>query len=185
MTKPHLIVVAGPPAAGKTTLARQIAAALRLPLICKDTIKEALYDHLGPGDRARSQQLGYAVIQCMYALAEDVLHAGASVVLESTFNHPDTPAELRALLDHADARLSVVYCYATPEVLSARFNARAAAERHPGHQDPATTTPEAFSVDGYLRRPDYPGRVIPVDTSDLPVSLDSILEQLGTGTPPQ
>jgi predicted kinase len=180
MTKSHLIVVAGPPAAGKTTLARQIAAALRLPLICKDTIKAALYDHLGSGDRARSQQLGYAVIQCMYALAGDILRAGASIVFESTFNHPDTPGELRALVDHTAARLSVVYCYATPQVLSERFNARAAAERHPGHLDMATTTPQTIAASGWLRRPDYPGRVIPVDTSDFgAVSLDSILEQLG------
>jgi predicted kinase len=60
MIQPHLIVIAGPPAAGKTTLARQIARALRLPVICKDTLKESLFDHLGAGDRAQSQRLGYA-----------------------------------------------------------------------------------------------------------------------------
>jgi predicted kinase len=36
------VVVSGPPASGKTTLARQIAPALGLPLIAKDTIKRAL-----------------------------------------------------------------------------------------------------------------------------------------------
>ena len=74
MTQPYLIVVAGPSAAGKTTLARQIAAGLRLALICKDTIKEVPFDHLGSGERAHSQQLGYAAVQCIYALAEDWLH---------------------------------------------------------------------------------------------------------------
>jgi predicted kinase len=180
MTEPHLIVVAGPPAAGKTALAHRIAGALRLPLICKDTIKEALYDHLGVGDRAWSQQLGYAIVQCMYALAGDILCAGASIVIESTFIHRDTPGELQALLDQTGARLSVVYCYATPEVLNERFNARAAAERHRGHQDPATTTPETFAGGDHLSRPDYPGRFIPVDTTDFgAVSLVDILGQLG------
>jgi len=36
------VVVSGPPASGKTTLARTIAPALDLPLIAKDTIKQAL-----------------------------------------------------------------------------------------------------------------------------------------------
>jgi uridine kinase len=46
-----IIGVAGPPASGKTTLARAISEELRLPLIAKDAIKERLYDALGPGDR--------------------------------------------------------------------------------------------------------------------------------------
>jgi predicted kinase len=36
------MVVSGPPASGKTTLARIIAAALAMPLISKDNIKQAL-----------------------------------------------------------------------------------------------------------------------------------------------
>lgn len=35
-------MVSGPPASGKTTLAQAIAPALGLPLIAKDTIKQAL-----------------------------------------------------------------------------------------------------------------------------------------------
>ncbi len=178
MSRPHLIVVAGPPAAGKTTIAHQIAAALHLPLICKDTLKEALYEQLGSRDRAWSQRLGAAVIQSMYALAADILRAGASLVLESTFIHPDTPGELQALIADTDARLSVIYCYATPEVLSARFNARARADRHPGHGDPATTTPADFAPDGRLWRPEYPGTTIEVDTTQPPVSIEAILDRL-------
>jgi predicted kinase len=163
---PLLVVVAGPPAAGKTTLARRLAAALRWPLIGKDTLKEALFDHLGAGDRERSQQLGYAVICAMYALAREILAAGASLILESTFIHPQTPAELRQLAGAAGARLAVVYCYARPEVLAARFNARAQGERHPGHLDPATMTAAKFVARGWLECPDYRCPVIAVDTSD-------------------
>lgn len=178
MSQPHLIVVAGPPAAGKTTLAREIARSLGLALICKDTLKEALYEHLGSGDRAWSQRLGAAVIQAMYPLAEDILHAGVSLVLESTFNHPDTPGELSAVCASAGACLSVVYCHATPEVLSARFNARARTDRHPGHGDRPVTTPEQVISSGWLWRPAYPGRTMEVDTTQLPVSIEPILDWL-------
>ena len=44
MEAPLVVVVTGPPAAGKTTVAREIARSLRLPLVAKDTIKEALFD---------------------------------------------------------------------------------------------------------------------------------------------
>ncbi len=183
MVQPHLIVIAGPPAAGKTTLAHQIARALRLPVICKDTLKESLFEHLDAGDRARSRQLGYAVIHCMIALAEDILLAGASVILESTFIHPDTPGELQKLLETSGARLSVVYCTSTPEVLSARFSARSQTTRHPGHLD-GVTSPAEFSRHGYLNRPDYPGQVITVDTTDFDaVSVVAIVERLNDQRP--
>lgn len=163
---PHLILVAGPPAAGKTTLARQLALALRLPLICKDTLKESLFDHLATGDREWSQRLGFATIRTMYVLAQEILGAGTSLILESTFIHPDTPGELQALLEATGARLSVVYCYARPEVLAARFNARARGDRHPDHLDTAELTPAQCVALGWLDPPAYPGRVILVDTTD-------------------
>jgi predicted kinase len=146
-------------------------------LICKDTIKEALFDHLGAGDRAWSQRLGYAIIQALYALAEDILNSGASLILENTFNHPDTPGELGRLLANTGARLSVVYCYAPPRVLAARFNARNAS-RHPGHRDRSDVTPTQVTESGWLYRPDYPGQVILVDTTDFDtVNMADIVRQ--------
>ncbi|MBN1937773.1 MAG: ATP-binding protein [Anaerolineae bacterium] len=180
MSNPHLIVIAGPPACGKTTRARLLASALRLPLLCKDTIKEVLFEQLGTPDRAGSQRLGYACVIILYALARDILGAGASVILESVFTHPDTPGELQSLIDQTGARLTVVYCFASPEVLCRRFNARALSDRHLGHQDPATQTAQGIVDGGWLYRPDYPGQVIEVDTSgDEAVSIEDILAQLG------
>ena len=179
MIQPHLIVVAGPPAAGKTTLARRAAAQLHLALICKDTLKESLFDCLGARDRTWSQRLGYASIRALYALARDILRSGASLIMESTFIHPDTPGELQTLLDETGARLSVVYCYAAPEVLCARFNARALTTRHPGHGDPSALTPREVAERGWSYRPDYPGTVIEVDTSDFAaVDVRAIAQRL-------
>ena len=108
-----IVVVAGIPGSGKTTLARPLARELRLPLISKDVIKEALFEALGTGDLEWSQQLGRAAHGVMYALAAD---AGAAV-LESHFWRGVSEADLGAL----DRPLIQVYCRCPIEVAVARY----------------------------------------------------------------
>lgn len=47
-----LVLISGVAGSGKSMLARRLAPVLDLPLISKDTIKEALADCLGLGDDA-------------------------------------------------------------------------------------------------------------------------------------
>jgi chloramphenicol 3-O-phosphotransferase len=120
------VVVAGVPGSGKTTLARALAAALDLPLVSKDTIKEALFDALGTGDLAWSQQLGGVSHRIMYAIAADARAA----VLESHFYRGVAEPDLHKL----GARLFQVYCRCPMEIALQRYFDRAASpDRHPGH----------------------------------------------------
>ena len=84
-----IIVVSGTPGSGKTTLARQLAIALELPLISKDVIKEALYDTLGTGDLELSRRFGAASHRIMSALARDT----GPCLLEAFFRRGIAEAE--------------------------------------------------------------------------------------------
>ena len=73
---PWIVIVNGPPAAGKTTFARSLAGELRLPLFTKDDIKESLFDTLGFQDREWSRKLGLASLVLLFELVERQIEVG-------------------------------------------------------------------------------------------------------------
>lgn len=159
MDRPLLVVVTGPPATGKTTVARELAARLRLPLIAKDTIKESLFDSLGTGDLDWSRQLGEATYAAMVALAAESVSAGAGVVLEANFIRGDEPHDLAAL----PACFVQVHCSAPLEVVLERYASR---ERHSGHGDDERIEAVRQAVESGRHDPlDLPGETIRLDTS--------------------
>jgi predicted kinase len=127
-----LIVFAGLPATGKTTLARALASRYGMPVICKDTIKEPLLDVIGAADRAQSRQLSDASFAVMFALARECLSASNELVLEGNFRPGEHDAAVQAL----NARTVQILCRATESVRLARLKARATdPTRHAGHRD--------------------------------------------------
>jgi glucokinase len=62
------ILVNGPPASGKSTIAGELAAIFNVPVLARDTIQEALYDVIGTGDREYNRMLGRASMSVIWAM---------------------------------------------------------------------------------------------------------------------
>ena len=105
--RPTLIVVSGPPASGKTTLARALAHALHCPAICRDEIKEGL---LNRGlTESTCPKAGDAATQLATAAFFDVIELliqrGVTLVAEAAFQHRRWAPRLMALSESADVRI--------------------------------------------------------------------------------
>ncbi|MBN9392700.1 MAG: ATP-binding protein [Chloroflexi bacterium] len=165
MSIPLLVIVSGPPASGKTTLARQLAHELNLPLITKDDIKESLFDSLGWQDRAWSKKLGAATYHLLYYFLEAALAGGVSLIVESNFG-PMSTSELKRLQEIYPFRPFQVMCRADGKTLVERYKARAG-QRHPGHVDfDALADIEPVLRQGRLEPLGLDGEIIELDTTD-------------------
>ncbi len=169
---PLLVVVTGAPAAGKTTIARELGTRLRLPLVAKDTIKEALFDGLGTGDLDWSRRLGEATYLVMLEIVTDSVATGAGLVLEANFVRG---GEVEACLAALPARFVQVHCSAPLEVSLERYASR---ERHPGHVDDERLETLREAVESGRHEPlGLPGETMRVDTSS-PVDVGALVGRM-------
>src|SRR5215472_4380343 len=149
------VVVSGPPASGKTTLARALAPALGLPLIAKDTIKQALMTVLPAPDVPASRMIGRASVAALLAVAAEAPGA----VLESVWHRSYAAADLGNL----PGSVVEVFCRCDPAIAAERYAARVGT-RAVGHFDAERTIEELWNDD--VARPVAGGwPVIEVDTT--------------------
>lgn len=133
--KPFLVIVTGPPASGKTTVARQISAETALPLITKDDFKVIFYEVFGWGGREPDRRASAAAYEVIYHIAAVELSCGKSLIVEANFREEATERFLELRARHGFHPFQV-RCTASRKVLTERLRERANSRvRHPGHAD--------------------------------------------------
>jgi predicted kinase len=127
----RLILVNGVPASGKSTVAHAISNKGNWPLLALDTIKEALFAHLGTGDRDHNRLLGRASYQAMFALATD-FPDGATLVMDAWFSFQPETVLASHLTLAGQPSVVQVWCHAPPAEIGRRYAERVAG-RSGGH----------------------------------------------------
>jgi predicted kinase len=174
---PFVVAVGGIPGAGKTTLARNLAETLHLPVLVRDTIKEGLHVTARSEDPADVHRFAGVAFDLLFAVADQLVAAGVSVVVEAAFHRTFAAARFATLTRRAD--LVLVWCLADHNVALARYRARAP-ERHPAHADEVSAARmdhPAFDWSVY-DPPDGPWPLLTVDTAG-PTPVPSLEELCG------
>ena len=139
MKNPLVIIVTGPPGAGKTVLGKRLSQELRLPFINKDDLKEILFETLGWEDRQWSARLGKVGFDILFHFLECQLAAGKSAVVETAFIPKYHNARFLCLRNIYRFKSVQIFCTADDQTLFERFIKRTeSGERHPGHVDHLT-----------------------------------------------
>lgn len=168
MSKISLIIITGLPGTGKTTLGKKLAEEFSLPFICKDDIKEFLFDNLGWKDREWSKKLGIASYELLYYIVEVNLKAGKSLIVETNFHPTLSTEKFLDMKKKYDFESFQIRCVTDGEILFDRFKKRANSdERHPGHIDNWSINEwQPILLQGKIETLNIGGEIFDIDTSD-------------------
>lgn len=167
----RLVFVSGAPGAGKTTLGRPLAAALEMPFISKDVIKESLFDalgHVADDDLESSRRLGGAAMELLWRLAAEC----PAAVLEANFRSQSDYERDR--IAHLCEHPVEVYCRVPLELAAARYSERGARREHHEVHVLRSITTNALTE---FEMPFNLGPVLEVDTTAT-VDINALAERV-------
>lgn len=137
------ILVNGPPASGKTSVAEGLQAHFRLPILARDAVQEALYDVIGSGDREYNRLLGRAGMEVIWRMLQH-FPSDAAVIIDTWCRYPPFDWLTEGFKTAGVAQWVELFCWAKGEVLVQRYLSRIG-WRHAGHPG-AEFAPELIEV---------------------------------------
>ena len=115
-----LIIIAGMPASGKSTLAERIGKSLGFPILEKDAIKEELFDTVGFECYAEKRRLDVAANAVLLRCADAVLSADGSLIVVNNFRD-DMLESVKQLIERHRPNLVTVFLGGNSDVFYQRY----------------------------------------------------------------
>jgi len=181
--KKTLIIIAGMPGTGKTRFANYLSNDLKISLICKDRLKEMIWDkvHYDTSIRTESQKYGALAYDISFYFCEMLMKSEQPIIFESNFISP-CPDFFVNMIEKYGYKVITVLFDGDVEIIHKRFLDRdVTSERHPGLV--SNNYFSDFEVFERSTQPcrdfDYGDIKIMVDTSDFSkVSYDDIIKKI-------
>lgn len=129
----NIIILAGMPATGKSTLAKRLQKEFGYPILEKDDIKEGLFDTLGFSCYEEKRVLDVAANEVLLRWMDAMMKAGQSMIVDNNFDAV-SGKKLGRMLEERPCKCVTVFMNGDPQVLYERYFQRdSQGLRHPGH----------------------------------------------------
>lgn len=129
----NIIIIAGMPASGKTTVAQKLSKMFGYPILEKDAIKEELFDAIGFNNYAEKRRHDVAATAVLLRCTEALLQGGTSFICVNNFR-PEVQPRLQSIIDNSGCNCVTVFFSGDADVFYARYVERDNNHvRHPGH----------------------------------------------------
>jgi|SRR6185437_301914 len=122
MQKPLLIVVAGRPASGKTSLAHLLAKEIKCPLLSRDEFKEGYLNTARLNDQQLDEDVNRDIYEAFFETIDLLISKNISIIAEAAFQHKLWEPKLTKLLNKSEIR--IIVCKVSVELAKERFYKR-------------------------------------------------------------
>lgn len=133
--KPKCIIITGRPGSGKNTLATKLSAALWMPLVSRDEIKEGYVNTFGVKHDELPPDANAAATNLFFELVAEYLERRVSIVIEAAFQHQVWEPRIAKIADLSSPLM--IRCSIDDAIAAKRYLERglADAEREYYHGD--------------------------------------------------
>jgi len=166
MKKPLLIVITGPPASGKSTLAKLLAQQVHLPVLSRDELKEGYLQTLKQSHSEAGENIGIHIYESFFQIAELFVSKNISVIMEAAFQDKLWKPKLEPLSEKAV--IKIIVCKTDFNLIQERFSKRITsnADRERFHGDASMSKEELEQLTANYQPPKMNIPTLFVDTTE-------------------